>query len=483
MKVMDVLKRLFRFFSSLKLAVVVLLGLATSLAVATFIESLYDTRTAQFWVYKAWWFEGLLTLLGLNILCVALSRLPWKPRHTPFLLAHLGILTLLTGSWLTQKYGLDGSIRVSEGETTSVVELEDMGLIVIDNSSVVRVPIKWIPPEVGFKKIPLKERGISYDITVDRYITHADAQYNFIPDTNTSMSSMQASPAVKVKLVGGRMAIQQEYWLWGGDPSFSNIQAGPSTLIFGKGTGPQGHPSLVVTPNAKSDGVHFVATSSEGKKVTGDLPASKLAGYTLDPGWHGGVVISFEQWIPHALPQSTYSPSRIQGGQMAPPSAIHLISGKGGEGYEMWLGMGERAVMDVGGKQVELGYFPERVILPFQVKLDRFRVDHYDGTRDPSSYSSVVTVIDRDTSSESTISMNEPLHHMGTTLYQASYEDAMPRPITSIFSVNRDPGRPWKYLGSILIVLGSILLFAMKYVQKKRAPAPTGAAAAEGVTT
>ena len=36
-----------------------------------------------------------------------------------------------------------------------------------------------------------------------------------------------------------------------------------------------------------------------------------------------------------------------------------------------------------------------------------------------------------------------------------------------ILSVNRDPGRAMKYWGSILIVLGSILLFAMKYWKKK----------------
>jgi hypothetical protein len=340
--------------------------------------------------------------------------------------------------------------------------------------SVVRIPIKWIPPEVEFKKFSLKDRGVPYDLTVDRYITHADPQYSFVPDTTPNPRSM---PALKVKLLGGRMAIQQDYWLWSGDSSFSHIQAGPSTLIFGKGTGPEGRPSLVVTPDANGGGIHFLATSSEGKKVSGALSASQLQNHTLDPGWRGGVQIVFEQWIPHALPQSAYSPSRMQRGQNAPPSAIHLISGKGGEGYELWLGVGERAVMDVGGKQIELGYFPERVIMPFQVKLDHFRVDHYDGTNDPSSYSSVVTVIDSATKSSSVISMNEPLLHMGTTLYQASYEDASPRPITSIFSVNRDPGRIWKYLGSLLIVLGSILLFAMKYVQKKRTPTPTRAQA------
>jgi hypothetical protein len=62
--------------------------------------------------------------------------------------------------------------------------------------------------------------------------------------------------------------------------------------------------------------------------------------------------------------------------------------------------------------------------------------------------------------------MNEPLEKHRFTIYQSSYEDGNPRPTTSIFSVNQDPGRSWKYSGSLLIVLGSILLFAEKYRRK-----------------
>jgi hypothetical protein len=461
------LKKIFRFLSSLKLAVVVLLSLALSLATATFVESLYDTRTAQYWVYRSWWFEGLLSFLAINIFSVAMSRLPWKPKHTPFLLAHLGILTLLTGSFLTQKYGLDGSLRIAEGETTNVVELENAGLVLIDGTSAVRVPVPWIPPNVEFKKFRLKDKGLLYDLTVDRYLSHADPTYQFIEDPQTKS---MPQPAIKVRLQGGRMAISQTYWLWAGDPQWRSVQAGPATLIFSTGAhqmeGPKGRPSLVISSDS-TGAVQYVATSSEGKKVSGTFSGGKVAGQEINPGWRGDVKLIFDQWLPRAIPMTTYAPSRIQRGPQAPPSAIHLISGNGGEGSELWLGLGERAVLEMKGNEVQLGYLPEMVILPFQVKLDHFTIDRYDGTRDPSSYASEVTVLDQAGSASSRISMNEPLLHMGTTLYQASYEDAMPRPTVSIFSVNRDPGRWLKYIGSILIVSGSILLFAMKYRQKK----------------
>ena len=62
--------------------------------------------------------------------------------------------------------------------------------------------------------------------------------------------------------------------------------------------------------------------------------------------------------------------------------------------------------------------------------------------------------------------VNEPLEGARDrrSASRASYEDGVPRPTTSVLSVNRDPGRWIKYIGSLFIVLGSILLFAMKYM-------------------
>jgi cytochrome c biogenesis protein ResB len=108
------------------------------------------------------------------------------------------------------------------------------------------------------------------------------------------------------------------------------------------------------------------------------------------------------------------------------------------------------------------------VALPFAVRLDHFQIDRYEGSMDPASYSSRVTVFDDRQAAKAgrenvVISMNEPLTVQGITLYQSSYEDAQPRPTVSVFSVNHDPGRIWKYIGSLLIVAGAILLFAVKY--------------------
>ena len=102
--------------------------------------------------------------------------------------------------------------------------------------------------------------------------------------------------------------------------------------------------------------------------------------------------------------------------------------------------------------------------------LKDFEVGRYQGTRRAASYASDVQVVEKDKSVNGPyhISMNEPLYYKNFTFYQSSFqEDEMGRPTTSIFSVNRDPGRWIKYLGSLMIVWGSILLFWRK---RKRRP-------------
>jgi len=62
--------------------------------------------------------------------------------------------------------------------------------------------------------------------------------------------------------------------------------------------------------------------------------------------------------------------------------------------------------------------------LPFEIKLNKFIVDYY-STGMPSRFASEVTVIDPDTGEtfDRTIEVNEPLRHMGVTVYQSSFDD------------------------------------------------------------
>jgi hypothetical protein len=480
---LKVFRSIFKQLCSLKLAVMVILALACALAAGTILESLYDTPNAQFWVYRSRWFAGVMGLLGVNIFCVALSRWPWKKKHIPFLLAHLGILTLLAGSWVTEKKGIDGSLRFSEGENASTVDLESASLVVADGKKIFRVGVPWLPPSVPFKEISASEFGVPFDLKIDRFLSHADSVVSFVPETKAQLTSHaeQNKTAILLKVTGGPMKISQELWLWEGSPEWQNVQAGPAKFSIQRGNSPveTGHvgPSLVLVPNADGS-LDYRSQSSDGKQFKGHLAQGAIEGKKISPGWRGDVKIAIEKWVPNARIQADYKPARIQYGAQAPLSAIHVTAAH--QAVDVWLGLGDRAILHLDQQEVELGYFSKRIVLPFSVRLDRFTVEHDQGTMNPASYSSRVTVTDAAGQRDVLISMNEPLEHRGFTLYQASYEDADPRPVTSILTVNQDPGRVAKYTGSALIVLGSILLFAAKYrqarQQRKQSPSRKGSA-------
>ncbi|MEY2557106.1 MAG: hypothetical protein QOE34_531, partial [Verrucomicrobiota bacterium] len=109
----------FRFFASLKLAVVVLAVRIIGGIAGTLYESTFDAKVARAYVYGAPWFNVWLLFLASNLIVSALSRWPWKKHHVAFLITHLGIITLLTGSLIGRTWGIEGTITLFKGEPPS----------------------------------------------------------------------------------------------------------------------------------------------------------------------------------------------------------------------------------------------------------------------------------------------------------------------------------------------------------------------------
>jgi ResB-like family len=107
---------IYHFLSSLKLAVISISSLAATLAYATFFESWYGAGASQEYIYRSHGFAILLAFLGINILCAALIRYPWKKRQTGFVVTHVGLLTLLLGSYYSVRTADEGQVGMVEGD-------------------------------------------------------------------------------------------------------------------------------------------------------------------------------------------------------------------------------------------------------------------------------------------------------------------------------------------------------------------------------
>src|ERR1044072_8786304 len=130
---------LFKFFASLKLAVVLLAVLIVASIAGTIWESSFDAKVARAYVYGAPWFNLWLVLLGANIACSALSRWPWRKHHLAFLITHLGIITLLIGSLIGRIWGSEGTITLFKGEApTNRLLVDERQLRVHDVDGIVK---------------------------------------------------------------------------------------------------------------------------------------------------------------------------------------------------------------------------------------------------------------------------------------------------------------------------------------------------------
>ncbi len=223
-------RQVFLFFSSLKLAVTCILSLAAVLGIGTVLESLYGMRGAHLLVYGTWWFGGLLFLLGTNVFCAALSRYPWKRHQIGFVVTHAGILVLLFGSFLTQRFGVDGNLPIEEKTRGGSVLLTDLRLMVTDEETGER--LAFPVPETGrasdgdLMRVALFDK---YSINVDKFLPRAVLKNK---RTEPPVPGL-GTPSVDVELTSSRFKVNEtlESRKAQGPTEFS---LGPAVLSFQK---------------------------------------------------------------------------------------------------------------------------------------------------------------------------------------------------------------------------------------------------------
>lgn len=446
--------RLFDFFASLELAVILILVLAFSLAAGTIYESKYSAAVAQQLVYRSWWMQIFLWVFMLNVAAAAISRLPWKKHHVGFLVTHLGIIVLLLGSWVQQRRGVDGILALAPGEIGRAVKLDQTALYVFRT-----------------------EAGKAYDLVLDQGLDfdlrrpHTDPVsfalrepgksirvLNYYPKAQREVTAESVKsggvPALRFRLLGSRANFND--WMFLQPDTGTTNEIGPAVLRF-----VAGKPDLKVKParatlyfylDGKPELPPKVAVARAGAefKELGRVPVGK----NTPLGWMD-FSLELETYQPSAVPRAAYSPITKP---IAGFDGYQVIETEL-DGQKLWLELGASGQVPSGEALYYVQFTRRQVELGFDVKLDKFEIGYYEGTTRPATYSSLVEVAGQ----IHRISMNEPLKHAGFTFYQASYElDDTGTPRLSVLSVNRDPGRAIKYLGSLMMTLGIISMFYFK---------------------
>lgn len=133
-----------------------------------------------------------------------------------------------------------------------------------------------------------------------------------------------------------------------------------------------------------------------------------------------------------------------------------------------WVTNDQPVQLLINGKRVIFMLQKESLKLPFEFVLTRFKMEKDPGTNRPASYESFVRLFSENGPENHHIYMNNPLKHQGFTFYQASYSQDRQGNYSSTLSVNVDPGRPFKYAGSLMLVFGSMWHYWLNYRRRKK---------------
>lgn len=214
---------IFRFLSSVKLAIPLMLILGVVVAWGTVIESQYNSEYSSLLIYKSSWFNILLILLWINIFCATISRIPFKRRHIGFVITHIGLLTLLFGGYLTNRFGIDGQLSIQENQSTRTYVIPELmvGYQYDGQSSIQKTLFPKMLSTKENESLSDINEEIGHVVRVEKYIPFAKAQRMFSSDPTASQDTALSF------ILKSQFFNVSEWLTTGTNPE---MQMGPATL-------------------------------------------------------------------------------------------------------------------------------------------------------------------------------------------------------------------------------------------------------------
>src|SRR5881394_1541304 len=226
---------IFEFFSSLKLAVVLLAVLIAGAIVGTLYESSFDAKVARAYVYGAPWFNAWLILLAANLTASAFSRWPWKKYHTAFLITHLGIITLLIGSLIGRIFGVEGTNTLFKDEApTNRLLVDQHQLRVHDLDGIIKgYPAEFLhhPPDPEHPR-NLGQLASCACLQIVDYAPAIEGKLNPKPLKDGG------APAIHFKIETTMMNQHLDSWLLADDPQHGSFAMGLANIELKRGVAP-----------------------------------------------------------------------------------------------------------------------------------------------------------------------------------------------------------------------------------------------------
>ncbi len=513
------------FFGNMKFAVFIILLFALTLAYGTFMESYHGTEYANRLVYKSWWFMGIQFGMFLSILFATLLRLPLRKSLYGFYVIHAGLIILFLGSFVTYQSGVDGTVSLAPNLPSRQVQVneDEFKIQFPARGKEVIVPLPYSAGErnLGFEYegvklstfLPFAENKESWvpDKLADP--GQASTKYRLFNDNFGETITLSLHPQSAYNNTQQLGPLNVHYMPATLAECFAKNTPDGLIVWNGETTGCSSPEGQDVQRSRQASGRELVEVSYEGQRLRfmpemSPLPldekmelnelsqfrvfSKKLFEKTPHLFLFGKEVAFFDKatqkWEAHPAETGQEVPLPWMGFKVKTldhrtdayptmvPQYIKPIQDNGqvtvgnlkavqvevGD-KKFWVNSQEPIAFTLNGERITFELTKRGLTLPYEIVLDQFKMDTDPGTTNPASYESFVTLFKGNEGSEKhRVYMNNPLKYKNFTFYQASYFQTNEGPYGSVLSVNFDPGRFWKYLGSLLLVLGSIWHFVLR---------------------
>lgn len=435
---------------------------------ATFLESIYDIQTAKLLIYNAIWFELLLVYLAISLVINIFRYKMWKREKIAMLMFHLSFIVILIGAGVTRYFSFEGVMKLPEPDPQTgilrpvdyIFSADPRIKVFIDNKYVEETVYLSEKVKPNFKvnfKFPEKNKNISVELVkfqkrhIDSLIVN-DSITDYVLDIVTGgKQSNYLAPGGFMMIGDIPMSFEKKDLMPGGIEIYK---------INGKMMIKSGVP-ISYLPMAQMQKIRQSGMDAPDSLYQ-QIPVDSLVPFnTLNLFQVGEQSFVFKEVINHAKMMLVPSGRKDVGNDF-----ITLRISDGTDVKEVIVEGG----MSIAAKEerftwkdqlysIQYGSIPVR--LPFQLACNSFDLLRYPGSNSPSSFESVVTVIDDKNNKTKTqkIFMNNVMDYNGYRFFQSSY---FPDETGTILSVNFDWwGTNISYLGYLLMSIGMILsLFA-----------------------
>lgn len=501
------------------------------------MESYHGTEYANRLVYKSLFFMGIQFCMFLSIIFATLIRLPAKKHLYGFYVIHAGLIILFLGSFITYQSGVDGTLTLAPNQANRQIQLtQDEFKIQLPSKGkevTIDLPYSAWPKNMGVEYegiklktfLPFAKNEMSWIPTKIEDKTQGTSRYRLYNDNFGEFITLSLHPKSDFNNTTQLGLLNAHYMPATLAECFMNNTPDGMIIWNGETSSCMSPKSEEIKRSKHKSGKQVAQVEFEGQVVTfipemSPLPLdSKMELNELSPfrvfskklfekaphlflfgkhvayfdkatqKWEGSPIeVNGEVDLPwmgfkirllehrtdaYGLMVPTYvkpiqeNSEVIEGNMKALEVEI--------EGTTFWVTNETPAAYTMGEERIRFEMGKKYITLPYEIVLDQFKMDTDPGTATPASFESFVTLFrGNEGSTKHHLYMNHPLKHENFTFYQASYFQTQQGPFGSVLSVNFDPGRPWKYLGSLLLVLGSIWHYFLRRKHLSRPGANNG---------